>query len=1172
MSASRFIDLLEKNQLLDAGLLATLRAKASQRDQRVTPESIAKALVEKGHLTKFQATKLIEQLQATAAPADDLLELVPDEPPAKPPASGKGSRVQPVEEVVILEVDQEVVADAPGLTPIEDAADGLTPVAARPAVPVRPARPAAPLSDLTGLEPLAEGIDDGLASTDPFSATATPATKAGKGAGATGKGAGAKANKGSRWDTKLMLGGFTALTLICILGYVLYVNLTTAPALQMWEAAMEDYRSESYSQAMAKFEEFLSVYPKDENASEARSRIALCQIRTVISDPQKGLERAKELLPGIESETAFGTVRPELGTLLIRIPQGFIQKAKLATDMAQKETLASLAETGMNDLVRVPKYVPTSILLTIQKDVDDVTEDINRVRRDVNQDRELRTTITKIDELLGKEDTLAAFASYKQLTATYPGLERDADLLAAVLRITDRERGLAKVVEEPIAVQTGPDPNATPQTRIVLATRQGAAAPNVTDRTAVIQVGGSVYGIDVGTGKVLWDRFVGFPAPAAPVAISSQAEADRLIVERDQLLRLAIRTGQPVWQLPLGAAGLTPVVAGDRLYVATRAGRILEVDANSGASARQITIPQTLHAGAAIADDRPYLFQTGEHSNLYVFSTSSLACEDVYYLGHKAGTIHVPPLALLGHLFVAENAGQDFCLLHVLSIRSEEGEQKVLRKAQDPIRLTGNVVLPLVVYGNRVLVVTDRADVRVLNINVNAKENPVSEAAAKPASPDAPLTVYPLAEAGTLWLADDRLTRFRIQVTTKEVNLVENVNRGDAFVAPLQLFNDLLIFARRARDSVGTTISAVNIDQPRKAIWSTDVGVPAGRVTVSPANQIQVISAAGSLFEIDRQAVQNKYQDQPKQTVRSPQGAWSFTDAIELPGGLVAFFNPPDPTQLLVYNPAQANTPLQLVNAAIQNAKVTCTPIAFQGGLLTPLDSGSILMLDPLTGKDKLLPFQPALEPGETVRWQRPAVIGEKQDAVLIVNDRRELYRIGVKDQPQPFLAELAKAKLDFEIASPLAAIGNTCYAVSRNSGGDALVALDVNDLKAAQEFDLGGQRVTWGPWSSPEGVLIVTDGKQLHCYDANRQAKWSKPAVAHGHPAGVPLLDQGDFLFTSVDGTIWRVAAATGEERARAALQEPLGAGPVLFNGRLLLCGSDGTLHVVPLPAPAAG
>ena len=1169
MSASRFIDLLEKNQLLDSGLLATLRAKAAQRDQRVTAESIAKALVEKGHLTKFQATKLIEQLQtsAPAAPADDLLELVPDEPPAKPPTGGKAAKGQPAEEVVMLELDADEIAEAPGLTPIEDSAGGLTPVAARQA----PLRPSAPLSDLAGLEPLSEVTEGGLDATDPFAMPAAVSGKPSKGSKGGGKAA-KNTKQGSRWDTKLMLGGFTALVLISILGYVLYVNLTTAPALQMWEAAMEDYRSESYSQAMAKFQEFLSVYPKDENASEARSRIALCQIRTVVSDPQKGLDRAKEVLPGIESEAAFGTIRPELGTLLIQIPKGFIQKAKLAADIAQKETLANLAETGMNDLVRVPKYVPTSILLTIQKEVDDITEDINRVRRDVNQDRELRATIAKIDELLGTQDTLGAFASYKQLTSTYPGLERDADLLAAVLRITDRERGLSKVIDESIAAQTGPDPDAVPQTRIVLATRQGGAAANLQERTAVVLVGGSVYGLDAGTGKILWDRFVGQPAPASPISVSSEAEADRLIVERENLTRLKVRTGETVWRLPLGAAGLTPAVAGERLYVATRAGRILEVDANSGTSARHITVPQQLDCGAAISDDRPYLFQTGEHSNLYAFSTSSLACEDVYYLGHRAGTIPVSPLAMMGHLFVAENAGKDFCLLHILAVRSEEGEQKVLRKAQDPIRLTGNVVVPMIVYGNRLLVVTDRADVRVLNINVNATENPVSEAATKPASPDAPLTVYPLAEAGTLWLADDRLTRFRVQVTTKEVNLVENVNRGDAFVAPLQLHNDVLICARRTRNSVGTTISAVNIDQPRKAIWSTDVGVPAGRVAVNAANQIQVISAAGSLFEIDRQAVQNKFQDQPKQTVRGADGGWSFTDAIELPNGVVAFFNPPEPTQLLVYNPAQANTPLQLVSQSLQNAKVTCTPIAFQGGLLTPLENGSILLLNPQTGKDQVLPFQPALEPGEIVRWQRPAVVGEQQDALIVVNDRRELYRLGVKDQPQPFLSELAKAKLDFSITSALAATGNTCYAVSRNTGGDALVALDVTDLKAAQEFDLGGERVTWGPWSTAEGVLIVTDGKQLRCYDANRQAKWSKPAVAYGQPAGPPLLDQGDLLFCSVDGTIWRVAAATGEERARSELREPLGAGPVLFNGRLLLCGSDGTLHVVPLPAPAAG
>jgi len=1174
MSASRFIDLLEENQLLEPSVIADLRKKTAQRQGRVTSESIARALVEKGLLTRFQATKLIDQAASVEEPPkssdDEHLGLAPDDSTELSPQEVAGVAANDDEDhsdVVILEeagdIDLDDDDEEPhGLTPVEDAGAGLTPVAARQ--PARAQDALHPLSDAGGLD----SIDPHMSAGPPQDPFASPA--AGKPERAA-RGPRSREPRKTRWDTKLLLGGTTVLALLVILGYVLWVNLTTAPAVEMWEAAMQDYRSESYSQAMAKFEDFLSAYPNEENASEARARIALCRIRTVLSDPQKGLDRAMELLPTIETESAFGVVRPELGTMLIQIPQGFIRKAKLSGDMQQKEQMADLAEAGMNDLVRMPKYVPTSVLQSIQREVDDVTEDINRVRRDINQDRDLRATIAKIGELLNAQDTLGAFAEFKQLTRTYPGLENDADLLASVQEITNVERGLVAVHEEPIEPLPPRERSLDEHRRIVLATRRGEGSTRVKNQTAAVLAGGSVYGLDAGSGKVLWDRFVGYGSTSHPIRTSSQPDADVILVDGDEVVRVTAATGEVQWRLPASDAVVAPALAGDRVFVATADGRLIEADATTGESPRQAKIPQTLTTGPSVSVDRPLLFQAGLHSNLYALSTATLACEDVYYIGHKDGAVGVPPLTMMGHVFVAENAGQDFCLLHTLAINESDGETGVLKKVQEPIRLFGNVVVPLIAYGNRLMVVTNRSDVRVFNINVNATESPLSEAATKAPTPDEPKVVYPLADAGTLWLADNRLAKFRIQVTTKDVNLLESVNRGDAYVAPLQLHGDLLVGVRRARASVGVTVSAVNIDQPRDAVWSTDLAVPAGRVSVSPESGITVVSATGSLFRIDKDSVANGYNDQPQTTARSRTGSLSFTDEIELGDGRIVFFNPADNEQLLVFDPSQTSSPLRVVTLQLDGATITCIPIAFQGGLLVPLDRGEILLIDPSDGSQKLLPFQPRLEPGEKVQWVQPAVVGENGDEFVIANDRKELYRVGVKDQPRPFLAELAKSQLQFAINSPLAAADDAVYGVVRNTGGDTIAALDAAELTIAQEFDLAGERVTWGPVRLGDAVFAVTDGTKLRCYDASRQARWETPGVAHGRPAGKPLLVGNDLVFASLDGWIWRVSAQTGQELAQDKLDEPLGAGPVAFGTRLLLCGNDGSLHVVPMPAATA-
>ena len=61
MSASRLLQLLEQSGMLEKSLLTELRKQVAESKYKVSAESVAKILVDKGHLTKFQATKLVGQ-------------------------------------------------------------------------------------------------------------------------------------------------------------------------------------------------------------------------------------------------------------------------------------------------------------------------------------------------------------------------------------------------------------------------------------------------------------------------------------------------------------------------------------------------------------------------------------------------------------------------------------------------------------------------------------------------------------------------------------------------------------------------------------------------------------------------------------------------------------------------------------------------------------------------------------------------------------------------------------------------------------------------------------------------------------------------------------------------------------------------------------------------------
>ncbi|MFV1969011.1 MAG: PQQ-binding-like beta-propeller repeat protein, partial [Pirellulaceae bacterium] len=739
MSAARFLQLLEKSGMLDEATIAELHQQVADSAHRVTAESVAKVLVDKGHLTKFQATRLVGEATTDSDEAPRKRWKGKKETPSKPddlglaskeedglglaPLDGKEreERVKPDPSKVAREDGVVVLEDATeavdGLTPVEDAGAGLTPVGGT-------GSGLTPLPDRgSGLSPLPGGLPP---LDDPFTdaaaqAASTPTTMPPR----------VQKKIAGGWGSKLIFGGALTLALLIFFGVMLYINLNKAPALEMFEAAMKDYRSESYSQAIAKFEDFLKSYPEDDNASEARVRIALAQMRLAVNDPQKGLDKVKELIPIIAVEEKFSVAREELAGILPLIAEKFISKAKATDDMKQAEDLVTLAREGL-DLVLDPSNIPTSIRIRIDTRVNRIKEDIALVRRAIEQDKDLGEAIAQMEQAVNSDDTQSAYKIYKDLLKIYPRVEYNEQLLDAVQQITERVRILVKPTSEKLAAVTT-EPEAKSEFRVILASRTGKGSPRAKGQAAPVLAGGSVYGIDAGTGEVLWRHFVGHETSFFPIRMSDEADADILLANGhlQEVTRCKATTGAVVWRLPIGEPFSGPIVAGRSIYVATVSGRFIEIDAETGNSERGATLPQRLTAPPAVAPTRPRVFQPGEHSNLYVLSTDTLECKDVFYLGHKSGSVDLRPLVLMKYVFVVENAGRDYSLLHILAIRSE-GDGPSLRHAQPSIRFKGNIRVPVVPYGKqRVLVLTDRGEIRVFDVDITDADEPVKEAASK---------------------------------------------------------------------------------------------------------------------------------------------------------------------------------------------------------------------------------------------------------------------------------------------------------------------------------------------------------------------------------------------------------------------------------------------------------
>src|SRR6478672_11733080 len=83
----KVLDLAEQQGLLDGKAIAELRRQVAESKFVITPQAIAKVLVDHGHLTPFQARKLVSQAQGNEP--DPIEQRVVEQRPKPKPRSAE---------------------------------------------------------------------------------------------------------------------------------------------------------------------------------------------------------------------------------------------------------------------------------------------------------------------------------------------------------------------------------------------------------------------------------------------------------------------------------------------------------------------------------------------------------------------------------------------------------------------------------------------------------------------------------------------------------------------------------------------------------------------------------------------------------------------------------------------------------------------------------------------------------------------------------------------------------------------------------------------------------------------------------------------------------------------------------------------------------------------------
>ena len=881
---------------------------------------------------------------------------------------------------------------------------------------------------------------------------------------------------------------------------LLFYSLTRGSAAELFAKAEADYESGSYSSAIKGYDTYLKNYPDDPEASKARVRRGMAQLRQVTDggkNPRQGLQAAKEVLPQIETEASFNDARIELSSILPDIADGFAGLASEADTTAKKEELVQLANEAM-DLVNSPTYIPASLRKDRQARIAGILDKLKLAQRSIDQDKELAAAIAKIDSAGQQGDAAAAYKVRSDLLKVFPALEAHPDLTAAIFKVGQRESQLVAVSQPMAAAQT--DDPAPPGVRVVLAVREGPAAAGEAPRCVFVRAEGSVYAFDANNGQILWRRFVGYQTQVHPVAIGTGDAADALVVDgRDhQLLRLAGATVALVWRQPLGETFATPVVDGERVLVTTRTGRLLEIAAGTGEIAREAKLPQGALMPISIDVRQKRLLQLGEHSTLFVLNGQTLEGVETFYLGHRAGAIFVPPVSVLDHVLVPESPGDDATLIHVLA---PDDKTKRLVEIGRPFRLRGRV---------RHAAVGEQAPHRGFDRpgpgrRVRGRWN--QQATARPAN----WRPGRWREAGC-----DRLVRPRRQSTvdgrqplyafgSASIAAADRckwtLHQDDVFVGPVQVLGQTLVQVRRRPGWPGFIVEGCS-SADGQTVWTSQIGVPIVALEVSDSRKaVDALTAGGKLFTLTGQQLAGGIVDAASFTPPPGSGPSILPTATHsVDGNTLVWTEARTGGRIFEYNIPAGGPPVATdlpVGAAAAVPAQT-----WDSRLLTPLTSGGLALLDSKSGVQTVQPFLPPLAPDAIPKWTQPAILPDGTSC-LISDGLKSIYRVALLNQPQPHLAPSVEVPTEPPVTSPLVTAGTTVYGWRRGEAADTIVAIDPQALPAMAEIPVQGH-VQAGPFAVGGLAFVATEPEGLLCIEAGPKIRWQKP-LAKGPLAGAP-------------------------------------------------------------------
>ncbi|MEM6473485.1 MAG: PQQ-binding-like beta-propeller repeat protein, partial [Planctomycetota bacterium] len=962
----------------------------------------------------------------------------------------------------------------------------------------------------------------------------------------------------NQWDSFKIYGFLGIIGFLVLTGGLLYFVLGRGDADGKIKIANDLYDNQNYNGAQKSYLQFLDDFGAGhEHSSLARTRIIMTELYRAEGMPEVtfATELAQQKLPQIEEEEGLNTERGNLAALLVKVAENIVAEAgDVSETKAKRDLLTTLDE--QIELTENPNYMTGAMRTTLSGRIKGVMEERARVLRDIERNERLDEAVSQMTKLLEQKETKAAFDVRFDLLRDFPELGDNERMVKLIRRASDIQKQLVESTSQlPEIVPPKEEIGIQP---IVLTARSGRSLPELRGEVFFFPTKGSVLAFNGEDGTLLWRRYVGSSLAHRPIRLDDGtavllSESAELAIERCDG-----RTGEIDWRVKIGEPFSQPLVDRDEIYLSTKSGRLYSIDAATGDARWAQQIPQALDVSPGVDARNGVCYLPGDHSNLYLLSRGDGSSIESYYIGHRSGTIDVPPTPLLGHVFVIENKGPEYCLVHILEV---DDQGLSIRQSQDPVRMEGNVVVPPIVSERRRMVVlTDLGEIAAFDVEPTSETDKVSISARQLSSYATPTLTEMAVGRSQVWTTGSRLGRYEISRGRVIPDWFKH--EGDSFVGTPLAIGDALVHARQLRGTSGIRVAAVD-PKSGEEYWRNDIGAPVVMLRQAEGG-VHALTSQAALFELDRAAIGTGSTRAPIENAGSVGVIMRFEDPLSIDDRGAVLVNRAGGDgnlQIAVYDPTRTSEKIRLVSLNLASGTPSGQGLVAGGGLFLPMDNGRAVVMNYQTGQQFGSPFQPVSNPVGKVRWTNSVRLPGDEGQVVLSDSRNGLYRLRVGDR----INQLAKANLESPTLGRLAGVGSTVMAATSGPASDFVIGHNITTLKEQFKVLLDG-RVIAGPFSGGEIGILLTDDQVLRGIDTSGSETFAIP-VPQGLPVGEPVLHDGKLIVVSDSGWVITIDAATGEKLGLAELGQPFSATPLVLQNRLLIPGDEGVVYVIEIP-----